>query len=126
MGTNRPGAFPLRVLICGSRKWVDIKPILRELQLLENIDCLIEGEALGADTLARQAAESLNIPVSKFPADWKTFGKTAGPIRNRQMLLEGKPDLVLAFHPCLEQSLGTKNMVNQAKAKGITVKVISS
>jgi hypothetical protein len=57
-----------------------------------------------------------------FPADWGTFGKRAGPIRNKQMLEEGKPDLVIAFWD--GNSPGTKNMIDQAQAKGISVKVI--
>ncbi len=37
------------------------------------------------------------IPVMTFPADREKHGRAAGPIRNKQMLEEGKPDLVAAF-----------------------------
>lgn len=57
-----------------------------------------------------------------FPADWKRYGKAAGPIRNQQMIDEGKPDLVLAFHENINESRGTKDMV--ARARGIGIKVI--
>lgn len=46
------------------------------------------------------------------------------PIRNKQMLDEGKPDLVLAFHTDIENSKGTKNMIYQAKKRGIKVILI--
>ena len=29
-----------------------------------------------------------------YPADWDKFGRAAGPIRNQQMLDEGKPNMI--------------------------------
>ena len=52
-----------------------------------------------------------------FPAEWKKHGKAAGPIRNRKMLQDGKPDLVLAF----PGGRGTANMVELATDAGIRV-----
>lgn len=53
-----------------------------------------------------------------FPANWDKYGKKAGPIRNAQMLEEGRPNLVLAFHDNLQFSHGTKDMCEIAvKAK---------
>jgi UDP-N-acetylmuramoylalanine-D-glutamate ligase len=52
-----------------------------------------------------------------FPADWKTHGKAAGPKRNRQMLDDAKPDLVVAF----PGGRGTDDMVNKAKSRGVPV-----
>ena len=40
------------------------------------------------------------------------------------MLNEGNPDLILAFHNDIENSKGTKNMVMQAKKRGIKTIVI--
>lgn len=57
------------------------------------------------------------IPVRVFPADWETHGRAAGHIRNRQMLVEGKPDIVVAF----AGGRGTQNMINQARKAGVTV-----
>jgi hypothetical protein len=59
--------------------------------------------------------------VYSFPADWETYGKAAGPIRNTQMLTEGNPDMVAAFHNDISKSKGTKNMIVQAKKAGIKV-----
>jgi len=112
-----------RVLICGDRNWtgrVAIRSWLCKLQDL-GYDTLIEGEARGADTLAREEAELLGLTVLKFPANWQRFHKAAGAIRNKQMLVEGKPDLVLAFHSDIEHSKGTKLMIELAKKAGIGV-----
>jgi hypothetical protein len=50
------------------------------------------------------------VPVIEFPANWKVYGRAAGPIRNMKMLLEGKPDLVVAF----PGGIGTADMVKKA------------
>lgn len=88
--------------------------------------CVIEGEANGADLLGRRAAEELGLPLIPVKAEWDKFGKSAGPIRNRKMLtLEiGKPELVLAFHDDIENSKGTKDMVQLAQLKGIEYRII--
>lgn len=84
---------------------------------------VIEGEAIGADAIAKKVAKELGIPVLKFSADWGSHGNFAGPLRNRRMLDEGKPTRVLAFHNNISRSRGTKDMVNQARARGIPVKI---
>ena len=57
----------------------------------------------------------------RFPADWDTYGKQAGFIRNIQMLDE-KPDLVIAFQK--NASRGTQHTINEARKRGIPVEVI--
>jgi hypothetical protein len=79
---------------------------------------VIEGEARGADKLARVVAEELNLPVDQYPANWELYGRAAGPIRNSEMLIEGKADAVVAFHSDLPRSKGTGNMVRQALKAG--------
>ena len=108
----------MRVLVCGSRHFHDKK---RMKEVLDNYDIttIIEGEARGADTLARLYAERYGIPCLPFPAQWGKHGKAAGPIRNREMLLSGKPELVIAFRG--PNSRGTQNMINQARKARIPV-----
>lgn len=98
---------------------------LSEVQQQKGVTCVIEGEATGADTLGRFAAERLGIDVLKFPANWRVYGKSAGYIRNQQMLKEGKPTLVLAFHNFIENSKGTKHMVNIATKAGVPTEVVT-
>jgi hypothetical protein len=76
-------------------------------------------------TLARRIAEELGLEVRKYPAKWHTYGKAAGPIRNREMLKEN-PELVIAFHDDIKNSKGTKDMVTIAQKAGITVVIISN
>jgi hypothetical protein len=116
-----------RVLFCGDRNWTDRETIKALLLFVKNdfgYDTLIEGEARGADSIAREEAEKLGFEVLKFPADWDKYHKGAGPIRNRHMLVEGKPTLVVAFHKNLEESKGTRNMVEISHAAKIKVIVV--
>jgi len=82
---------------------------------------IVEGEAEGADLLARSVAEELGFHVEPYPANWTQYGRAAGPIRNKQMLDEGQPHLVIYFHDDLAKSTGTRDMVKKAKERGITV-----
>lgn len=111
----------MRILVCGSRHFQDYD-LLKEVLDAYSITCIIEGEARGADTLARLYGERHGIPVSRFPADWKTYGRAAGPIRNTQMLREGKPELVIAFRG--PNSRGTQDMINQAEKANVPVRII--
>lgn len=111
------------VLVCGGRYFTDARLVnktLDELHAAKAISLLIHGKATGADTLGGKWARSHIVPVKEFPADWRTFRRRAGPIRNRQMLVEGKPDLVLAFRG----GEGTSNMVEQARSAGVPVREI--
>lgn len=111
----------MRVLVCGGRDFDDAMTLGSWLGGIHKnagpITLLIEGGAAGADTLARAFAEWQRIPVMTLEADWKRHGRAAGPIRNKQMLDEGKPNLVVAF----EGGRGTANMVKQARAAGVRV-----
>ena len=120
----------IRLLICGDREWKKKGRIRRELRSLgiSNLEVVIHGAARGADLLGAEIAEELGVDkrrIKAFPAKWDYLGKAAGAIRNSQMLKEGRPTYVLAFHSHLEtKSKGTADMVRKAKAVGVEVKVI--
>jgi hypothetical protein len=89
------------------------------------VDIIIHGAARGADSIGALKARLLGWSFDRilaFPARWHEHGRAAGPIRNRRML-EEKPDIVLAFHPNLALSKGTKDMVGIARKAGIEVEV---
>lgn len=132
----------MRVLICGDRDWDDyefIRAWVERLaknhavvhEMLKNYPrgfpplVIIEGEARGADKMARKAAEEFGLEVLKFPAKWNKYRNGAGPIRNQQMLDEGKPDIVLAFHDDIKNSRGTADMVRKAESARIYCRVIT-
>jgi hypothetical protein len=110
----------LKVLVCGGRNFDDSLTLgswLGGIHKRQGIALLIEGGARGADFMARKFAEWAGIPVRTFPADWDAHGKAAGPIRNQQMLDEGKPDIVVAF----EGGRGTADMIDRAEKAGVRV-----
>lgn len=136
-----PNDGTLRVLVCGSRDWTDEAAIRKHfLKFIYDHGIrdyarvlVITGGADGADTIIeRLCLDELGIACARFGAAWKAFGRNygnprpAGPVRNRWMLTWGQPNAVLAFHPYLPGSKGTKNMVDQARRSGITrIKVVS-
>ncbi len=107
----------MRVLICGGR---DYYKEYRVAEIIEELkpSLIIQGGASGADMCAKSIANEKGIPTLEFPADWRTHGRSAGPIRNKKMLYEGRPDIVVAF----PGGRGTDNMVRQAHAAGVTVR----
>ena len=110
----------MRILVCGGRDFSDSALVNKFLnQYLSDIDPpkIIQGDAQGADYLAKLWAVNNQVEFESFPADWKKYGKRAGYIRNVQMLNEGKPDIVIAF----PGGKGTKMMINLAEAAGVPV-----
>ena len=110
----------MKVLVCGGRQWRDRKVTKQVLDAVHRdvgITLLIEGGAAGADRLARLWAEDHGIEVREFPADWKRHGKSAGSIRNQQMITEGRPELVVAF----PGGSGTTHMIQVALRAAIAV-----
>lgn len=114
----------MRVLITGDRDWTDDFPIDAIIAgLLSMVGpgqlIVMHGKAKGADTIADQWKHA-GVEVEPCPADWDLHGRSAGPIRNRQMLGR-RPDLVVAFHDDLEASKGTKDCAEEAARRGIPV-----
>jgi len=116
----------MRVLVCGDRNECRKAYIYDQIRTLPRDTVIIEGGARGVDTIARQVAESLGLKIEEYRANWRKHGKAAGPIRNFEMLTEGKPDEVWAFHADIEASKGTKHMVKIAKQAGVPVKIFQS
>lgn len=115
----------MRVLVCGGRDFNDRETVFHTLHELASEHgwlTIIEGGASGADKLAREWANLCWHGVITKPADWDRYGKGAGPIRNGQMLIGGKPDLVVAF----PGGRGTADMVRQATNAGVKVMLVSA
>jgi len=113
------------VLVCGDREWTDVIAIAEILAELPKDSVIIHGCARGADTIAGNVARKLGMEVMEFPANWKGYGRAAGPIRNRQMLEEGKPHQVFAFHKDINKSKGTKDMVNISRKANIPCEIFT-
>jgi hypothetical protein len=113
----------MRVLITGSRSWTDREKIRAELEALPSDATIVHGHCKsGADAIADAIAHELRLKVERHPADWNKYGKSAGPIRNTEMV-NTKPDLCIAFRmPGV--SNGTDDCVRKAKAAGIPGKTV--
>lgn len=118
-----------KMLVCGSRDYIDgdfIASVLDEWP--DTITHLCHGGARGADTLAGAwASKHPSIEVVVYRAQWAQLGRSAGPVRNIQMLEQFRPDAVLAFKNGFDQSLrrgGTEHMVKISRAAGIASVVI--
>ncbi|HZO54901.1 MAG TPA: DUF2493 domain-containing protein [Bryobacteraceae bacterium] len=110
----------MKVLVCGSRHFADREKIFRDLDVLHaehHFDWLIEGGATGVDSHASAWAATRGVQHDTFWADWSNYGFAAGPMRNKRMLTEGKPDIVVAF----PGGDGTADMVRRARSAGVKV-----
>jgi hypothetical protein len=111
----------MRVLVCGGRGFTNQVALWRHLDAFHALDgpitLVIHGGYRGADLLAEKWAIENDVRHLPFKADWTAFGKAAGPMRNRRMLLEGKPDLVIGF----PGGDGTENCLAQARELGVQV-----
>lgn len=75
------------------------------------------GCATGADEVVREWCKENKVSYKKHVAQWKKFGRSAGPKRNVAMLEEEQPRLVVAF----PGGDGTANCVNEARKRDIPV-----
>lgn len=110
----------MKVLICGGRDYIDAEYLdnfLDDLHVRYKFTQVIHGAQRGADLLADAWAKLRKIDRRPFPADWTKYGNAAGPIRNSQMLKQGKPDLVVAF----PGDKGTADMMAKAKKAHVPV-----
>lgn len=113
----------MRVVVFGGRDFHNERLAFKALDILHRkyrFTCVIDGMAKGADTLGYRWAKRHGVPTERYPANWAKFGRAAGPIRNRQMIEEGKPQLGVAF----PGGKGTTNMKEQLKRNGIPVQVV--
>lgn len=118
-----------RWLICGGRGFTDaamMERVLSELVVERgHPECVIHGNARGADTLAGAWARSVDIEVHEEPVskeEWLKYGKAAGPIRNQRMLDVWAPNLVIAF----PGQTGTSDMADRAHEHGVEVIHVSA
>jgi hypothetical protein len=109
----------MTVIICGDRYYTNYQKILKFVQSLPKGTIILEGGCKGADELARKAAGKCGLDCRTYFAEWHIYGKGAGPMRNAKMLVEGKPDVVVAFHDNLMTSKGTKDMLERSRNAGV-------
>lgn len=80
---------------------------------------IVSGCANGADKLGERYANERGYAIKRFPADWETFKKGAGHIRNEEMAKYA--DALIAFWN--GKSKGTGHMIDLAKQYKLKVKI---
>ena len=111
----------MKVIIAGSRDFNNadlVAETMNELNII--ISEVVCGDAKGADTLGATWASANDIAIKHYPADWDTYGRSAGIIRNKQMAEYA--DFLIAFWD--GKSHGTKNMIDTMQQMGKHGKVI--
>ena len=120
----------IKVIIAGSRNFYDYDTVedavvsyfMSHGILKENVE-VISGGARGSDSLGEQLAKSYELKLTIFPAQWDTYGKAAGMIRNKEMadyaIKDSNKAILFAFWD--GQSRGTKGMIHIARRCGMEV-----
>jgi len=80
---------------------------------------IVSGGCTGADMLGERYAKENGFAIECYFADWKRYGKSAGPKRNR--LMAEKADFVICFWD--GHSNGTKSMIDCALQCGKPIRI---
>jgi uncharacterized protein DUF4326/SLOG family YspA-like protein len=124
----------LLLQITGQRNWDDWTTLVNALNNA-NPECIVQGDARGADLMSRKWAEINGVNHIDMPANWELYGKSAGPIRNREMLR-----YTLRMSPAYDQcyvmafidearygpSKGTADMIRASEQAGLNVVRVST
>lgn len=103
----------MKLLIAGSRDFPDLELVKEYVKRLPLDTVLINGRARGVDNVARNQAMFQQLVVLDRPADWNKYGKSAGMIRNHEMIDEA--DEVVVFWD--GKSPGSRDVIEYAKSK---------
>jgi hypothetical protein len=117
------------VIVAGSRSIEDYRTVCRAItESGFAITLLVSGGAQGVDSLGEKWALDNRVPIKRFPADWKRYGRRAGFVRNALMSefacshaeQHGGAGLVAVWDGT---SRGTEMMIDLARKAGIQVSV---
>lgn len=104
----------MKVIVAGSRDIDDWAIVHRAIGASGfKFSEMVTGGARGVDTNAESLAQLHGMPSKVFQADWVTYGKRAGSIRNAKMAAYA--DALIAIPGA---GPGTWNMIDQMKALG--------
>jgi len=81
---------------------------------------IVSGAAKGADKLGERYANERGHKITRFIANWDTFGKAAGYRRNIEMAAYA--DALIAFWN--QESKGTEHMIVIAKQEDLLLRVL--
>ena len=115
-----------KVIIAGTRFFNDYS-LLKETAdrlLADKITAgysivIVSGGCAGADLLGERYAKENGYSIDRYPAEWQKYGRKAGIMRNAVMA--DNADALIAYWDGI--SRGTKNMIDEARKKGLAVRV---
>lgn len=105
----------MNVAIVGSRTFTDYELMKSKCGFVSPEDCIVSGGARGADSLAKKLSGDIGCHYVEYPADWDTHGKSAGYIRNKDIV--DHADIVVAFWD--GKSKGTKHTIDIANSQQV-------
>ena len=110
----------MRTIIAGSRNITAYSFLLDAVRASRmHVTAVVSGGARGVDTLGELYAANSGLPLQVFKADWDTYGRRAGFIRNIEMA--GNADALIALWD--GKSKGTEHMIKEARKHGLSVYV---
>jgi len=88
----------MKLAVIGSRTFNDYELLKRVFNAhfgFASVDTIVSGGAKGTDTLAKKLAQEQDFKYIEFLPDWDKWGKSAGPIRNKDIITNA--DFILCF-----------------------------
>ena len=121
-----------RIIICGGRHFDDysrlesvMNDVMSKIAPWRDVIEIVSGHCEGADQLGELYASNHDLPCKVFPAQWEKYGRSAGPIRNSEMVnyaSEAEMPVVVAFRS--PRTKGTNDTVKKAEKHGFKVFII--
>jgi len=119
---------PINVVVTGGRDFNDAAFVNRVLDDIRPFRifhgaCGVDADKQdwrklkGADKLANDWAISRGVFVLGVPAAWSRLGLRAGPVRNKRLITDYLPNLVIAF----PGGNGTRNLISHAEHYGTRI-----
>lgn len=127
--TNEPLIHAARIIICGGRHFDDyehlesvMNEVMSKIEPWSDVIEIVSGHCEGADQLGELYASNYGLPCKVFPAQWEKYGRSAGPIRNSEMVKyasEAVMPVVVDFRS--PRTKGTNDTVRKATKLGFKV-----
>jgi pimeloyl-ACP methyl ester carboxylesterase len=116
---KRANPNAVKVAVVGSRDYPDLDAVRRFVWEQDRTTVIVSGGASGVDRAAVDEAKRLGMAYEVHLPDWNKHGKSAGAIRNRQIVESASE--VAAFWDGV--SRGTAITMELAKRFGKTLRV---
>lgn len=114
-----------RLIVAGMRFWTDRRAVYSRLDAILKLRpnlILVHGACpTGADAIADRWARRRGVKIERHPANWRVYGKRAGPRRNEKMAALGA-NYCLVFWD--GKSRGTGSMYRAARRAGIPTRQV--